>query len=224
MAVQVVSVTDVDFQKQVVLDRGLILAHFRAAWCSASRQLGPIVEDLAGKYKGRARVVAIEMGPETKRTFDAYNVTRVPVVMLFKDGEAKDVIGGVTDARNIAEMIEAQLKPVVDLSEHNWDAEVLRSKVPVLVNFWAAACRQSTLMDEVIKQLATKYQTRAKMARLEVRPDTTRLSALCGVKRLPTTMVFSKGKVQDQFFGAGTAGSGVAPTNALDEMLGQFVK
>ena len=96
------------------------------------------------EYRGRARIVSVEVGPETERLARSYNVTRLPVLMVFKDGQPKDFIGGFTEEANVADMLETQLKPVIDLSEHNFEPEVIRSRVPVLVHFWAAACKHST--------------------------------------------------------------------------------
>lgn len=209
MAGRVVSVSDSDFRSQVLLSKEPVLVAFRAAWCVPSQQLAPVVDVIAEKYNGRVRVAAVEVGPKTERLCRAYKVDRLPVMMLFKDGEAKDVIGGATDAGNIAGMLDAQLKPVIDLSELNFDREVLRGPRPVLVHFWAAWCRQSLEMDEVIQQVAKKFEGRAKVARLEMRPDTMRLFARHDVARVPTTAVFQEGVIRDRILGAMTGGTKV---------------
>jgi thioredoxin-like negative regulator of GroEL len=131
----IVSVSDSDFRKQVLLSGEPVLVAFRAGWCVPSQQLVPVVDGIAEKYKGRVRVVSVEMGPKTERVCRAYQVNRLPVLMVFKDGKPKDFIGGVTNEANIVEMLETQLKTVVDLSEHNFRLEVLKSTVPVLVHF-----------------------------------------------------------------------------------------
>ena len=162
---------------------------------------------IADKYKGRVRVATVEVGPKSERLCRAYKVDRLPVMMVFKDGEPKDVIGGATDASNITGMLEMQLKPVVELSELNFNREVLRGSHPVLVHFWAAWCRQSLEMEQVIHDVAVKFQGRAKVARLEMRPDTMRLFARYDVARVPTTVVFQDGVVRDQILGAMTGGT-----------------
>lgn len=233
MAGNVVSVTDTDFRTQVLRSKEPVLVAFRAGWCMPSQQLVPIIDGVAEKYRGRVRCAAVEVGPGTERLCREYGVHRLPVVMLFKDGEAKDAIGGVTDAANIADMVEAQLKPAVDLSEFNFEREVMQSRLPVLVHFWAASCRQSLEMEQVINEMAEKFRGRAKVARLEMRPDTARLFGHYGVNRVPTTAVFRNGRIEDRILGAMTGGTktdavrtscvGLTTFDNLREMLEPFV-
>jgi hypothetical protein len=87
-------------------------------------------------------------------------------------------------------------------------------------------------MEEVINNLTTKFRGRAKVARLEMRPDTARLFGVYGVKRVPTTAVFHNGRIQDQIFGAMTGGTktggvqsscvGLTSFDNLAEMLERF--
>jgi thioredoxin-like negative regulator of GroEL len=207
VADNVVSVSDADFRTQVLLSKEPVLVAFRAGWCVPSQQLAPMIDKIAGKYRGRARVVSVELGPKTERLCRAYKVNRLPVLMVFKDGAPMDFIGGVTDEATITDMIETQLKPVIDLAEHNFENEVLKSRLPVLVHFWAAWCRPSLEMEQVINNLAQSFQGRARVARLEMRPETARLFAACKVRRVPTTAVFWNGEIQDQIFGALTGGT-----------------
>ena len=228
-----ISVSEKDFRTQVLQSDEPVLVAFRASWCMPSQQLMPIVDRLAERYNGRARVVSVEVGPDTERLCRSYNVTRLPVLMVFKDGQSMDFIGGFTDEANVVDMLETQLKPVIELSEHNFDSEVIKSRVPVLVHFWAAACRPSLEMETVINELATKFGRRAKVARLEMRPENARLFALHNVKRVPTTAVFHNGTIHDQIFGAMVGGTkvggvqsscvGLTSLDNLSEMLGRFV-
>lgn len=207
MTQQVVSVSDADFRRQILKSDEPVLVAFRANWCVPSQDLVPVVDAIAKKYTGRARVVSVEMGPSTQKLCSAYQVNRVPVVMVFKDGGPRDFIGGATDEATIVDMLEKQLKPVVDLSEGNFEMEVLKSDLPVLVHFWAPSCQSSLELNPDVDSLAAKFRGRAKVARLELRPDTARLCAFYNIKRLPTTVVFHKGEIQDRIFGAMTGGT-----------------
>jgi len=232
MAGNVVSVSDADFRTQVLRSKEPVLVAFRAGWCVPSQQLAPVIDKVADKYHGKVRVAAVQVGAETDRLCREYGVHRLPVLMLFKDGEVKDAIGGVTDAANIADMLDTHLKPVVDLSEFNFEREVLRSRLPVLVHFWAAACKPSLKMEQVINELAEKFRGRAKVARLEMRPDTAHLFGMYGVNRVPTTAVFHNGKIEDRILGAMTGGTkteavqtscvGLTSFDNLGEMLERF--
>jgi thioredoxin 1 len=233
VAGKTIAVSDKDFRAQVLDSDQPVLVAFRAGWCLPSQQLAPVVDRLADKYNGRARIVSVDVGPETERLCKSYHVTRLPVLMVFKDGQPKDFIGGFTDEANVVDMLETQLKPVIELSEHNFESEVIKSPIPVLVHFWAAACRPSLEMETVINELAGKFRRRAKIARLEMRPENARLFAMSNVKRVPTTAVFHHGTIQDQIFGAMVGGTkvggvqtscvGLTSADNLGEMLGRFV-
>jgi thioredoxin-like negative regulator of GroEL len=233
MTNSVLPITEAEFRAQVLRSPQPVLVAFRANWCVPSQQIASELETIANKFRGRVRVATVDVvDPQRDRLCRAYDVTRLPVVVLFKDGEPKDQIGGVTDAANIAEMVDAQLKPVIDLSEFNFEREVLRSRVPVLVHFWAAWCRPSLEMEQVINELAERFQERAKVARLEMRPDTARLFGACGVNRVPTTVVFRNGRIEDRILGAMTGGTktdavrtscvGLTSSDNLAQMLERF--
>src|SRR5207237_723615 len=194
MAGRVAAVSSTAFPKEVLKSSQPVLVAFRAGWCVPSQQLVPVIDGLAEKYSDRVRVVSVEMNAQTEKLCRSFGVTRLPVVMLFKDGQPIDFIGGATDEKNIAEMIENQMKPVIELSEHNFETEVMKSRVPVIVNFWAAFCKPSLDLSETFEKLAKDFHGRAKVTRLEMRPDTARLYAVHNVKRVPTTIVFNKGK------------------------------
>lgn len=209
MAGKTTSVSATAFSKEVLKSPQPVLVAFRAAWCVPSQQLIPVIDGLAEQYAGRVRVVSVELNANTEKIARSVGVTRLPVVVLFKDGQAVDSIGGATDEGNIRDMIESHTKPVIDLSEHNFGTEVLKSKVPVLVNFWAAWCKESLELTDIVETLAKSVQGKAKVARLEMRPDTMRLCAEYDVKRVPTTLVFNKGKVEDRILGALKGGTKV---------------
>jgi len=233
MAANTVSVSDADFRAQVLLSKEPVLVAFRAGWCVPSQQLASVVDGIAEKYNGRLRVATVEVGPKTERLCRSYGVERLPVVMLFKDGEPKDAIGGATQAATIVSMLDSQLKPVIELSELNFEREVVRSSLPVLIHFWAAWCRQSLDMGPIVEDLAKKFRGRARVARLEMRPDTMRLFGQYDVSRVPTTVVFHQGRPQDRILGAMTGGTktdavqtscvGLTSIDNLGQMLERFV-
>jgi thioredoxin-like negative regulator of GroEL len=162
-----------------------------------------------------------------------YKVTRLPVVMLFNEGRMKDVIGGVASADTVNEMVERQLRPVLDVGEHNFDVGVLKSPVPVLVHVDAAWCADSRELVPVVEAAAEKYRRRAKAVRLEYGPENARLCAQYGFMRVPMLAVFVRGQIEDRILGAMTGGTktdaratscvGLSSTDNVGQMLEQFV-
>ena len=90
--------------------------------------------------------------------------------------------------------------PVV-LTEANFQAEVLSSTQPVLVDLWATWCGPCKTLAPVVEEIATEYQGRVKVAKLDV--DTApAVAQKYGVQAIPTLLFFKDGKVIDQSLGA----------------------
>jgi thioredoxin 1 len=89
----------------------------------------------------------------------------------------------------------------ITLTDENFAEEVLESSLPVLVDFWAVWCGPCRMVAPVVEALATEYQGRAKVAKLDV--DSAQKTALdYGIRSIPTLLIFKGGKVADQVIGA----------------------
>ncbi len=89
---------------------------------------------------------------------------------------------------------------VMTLTDANFDAVVLRSEVPVLVDFWATWCGPCKKQAPIIEQIATTYAARAVMGKLDtVRNHST--ATKYGIEGLPTLLIFKDGKVAKRFVG-----------------------
>ncbi len=90
---------------------------------------------------------------------------------------------------------------VVEVSENTWDAEVLKSDKPVLIDFWAAWCGPCRIVAPVVEELANTYSDKMKFAKLNV-DDNQRLAGQYQVMSIPTFAVFEGGEVKKRFVGA----------------------
>ena len=89
----------------------------------------------------------------------------------------------------------------IELTDANFQTEVLKSDVPVLVDFWAAWCGPCRAIAPIISELATEYVGRAKVGKVDV--DTNpKVSMDYGVRSIPTLLFFVGGEVRDQMIGA----------------------
>ena len=87
------------------------------------------------------------------------------------------------------------------LTNDNWEAEVLSCPEPVLVDFWATWCPPCRLIAPAIDSLASEYQGRVKVGKLDVDQNQD-VAGRYGVRSIPTLIVFKGGEVVEQRVGA----------------------
>ena len=90
---------------------------------------------------------------------------------------------------------------IKELTDANFESEVLKSEVPTLVDFWAVWCGPCKQIAPMVDALADDYKGRVKVAKLDV--DHNQIMAQqYGVKSIPTLLIFKGGKVVGQMVGA----------------------
>ena len=100
--------TDSNF-KDVVVDSDVpVLVDFWAPWCGPCRAVGPILEELAGEYVDRAKVVKINVDEET-RVASSLGVRAIPTIMLFHKGEQKASMVGARPKGELTDLLDKAL-------------------------------------------------------------------------------------------------------------------
>ena len=87
-----------------------------------------------------------------------------------------------------------------DVSDSEWDAEVLTSDTPVLVDFWAPWCGPCKMVAPVVDELAEEYDGKVKFVKLNT-DDNIETASKYGIRSIPTLMVFKGGEAVEQVVG-----------------------
>ena len=87
------------------------------------------------------------------------------------------------------------------ITRENFENEVMKSNVPVLIDFWAPWCGPCRMMGPIIEQLAEEYEGKAKVGKVNV-DEEGELSQAFGVMSIPTIVLVKDGKVVKQAVGA----------------------
>lgn len=100
--------TDSNFEENVINSDKPALVDFWATWCGPCRMVGPLVEEIANEYEGKAVIgkVDVDNNPETAQKFGIRNI---PTILFIKGGEVVDKQVGAVSKDVLAQKLEAIL-------------------------------------------------------------------------------------------------------------------
>jgi thioredoxin 1 len=90
---------------------------------------------------------------------------------------------------------------LVQINDDAFEAEVIKSSLPVLIDFWAPWCAPCRAIGPVVEELAKEYEGKVKVVKMNV-DDNPQTPARYSVRSIPNLIVFKNGEVKDQIIGA----------------------
>ncbi len=99
------TVTDQNFQSEILDYKGVAFVDFWAAWCGPCRMIAPAIEGLAKDYAGKARVAKLDVDAN-QRSAAQYEVLSIPTMIIYKDGQEVDRLVGVMPKEALAKRLD----------------------------------------------------------------------------------------------------------------------
>ena len=103
-----VNVTDATFNREVFASSLPVLVDCWAPWCGPCRMVGPILDELAGTYRGQLKIVKLNVD-ENPRTASQYSISSIPTLLLVKNGQVVDTQVGAPSKNALIQRIERLL-------------------------------------------------------------------------------------------------------------------
>jgi len=103
-----VTITDDNFEEEVIKSDKPVLIDFWATWCGPCKMIAPIVEEMSNEYEGKAKIGKLDVD-SNQQTSIKYGVRSIPTLLLFNDGELKETIIGAVPKAQLVDKLESVL-------------------------------------------------------------------------------------------------------------------
>ncbi len=103
-----IDITDATFENEVLKNESITVVDFWAPWCGPCRKMGPVLDEIAGEFEGKIKVTKINTD-ENLKTAKEYQISGLPSIVIFKNGEAKETLVGLMPKSAIVSNIEKHM-------------------------------------------------------------------------------------------------------------------
>ena len=111
MSEHVKEVSDNSFESDVLQSVEPVLVDFWAEWCGPCRMMTPVVESVAEKFQGTAKVYKLNVD-DNPSVSQRFGIKGIPTLIVFKGGKEAERLVGATNEQAVTRLIEGQLKSV----------------------------------------------------------------------------------------------------------------
>ena len=104
---------------------------------------------------------------------------------------------------------------ILDISDDTFEEEVLKSELPVLVDFWAVWCAPCKMIVPTLEYLAQNYKEKLKVFKINI-DENMKISAKYGIRSIPTLLLFKGGELKETIVGA-------VPQNKIIDVISKHI-
>ena len=102
------TVTDGNFENEVLKSDKPVLVDFWAPWCGPCKAIGPIIEEIAAQFKDSLKVMKLNVD-DNQKTAVNYAVRSIPTIVLFKEGKVLDTLIGLVPKTRLEDFVKKAL-------------------------------------------------------------------------------------------------------------------
>jgi thioredoxin 1 len=103
-----ITITDENFDEEVIKSDKPVLIDFWATWCGPCKMIAPIVEELVDEYEDKAKIGKLDVD-NNQQTAIKFGVRSIPTILIFKDGKLKDTIIGAVPKGQIVQRLNTAI-------------------------------------------------------------------------------------------------------------------
>ena len=108
MSENIISLSDANFEEEVLQSEVPVLVDYWAEWCGPCKMIAPLLDEIASEYEGKIKVAKLNID-ENPQTPPVYGIRGIPTLMLFKGGDVEATKVGAVNKSQLAAFIDQNL-------------------------------------------------------------------------------------------------------------------